>query len=119
MTIYRALAGGVTTAHLMHGSANPIGGLGTIVKFKYGRPVEEFDFPGAPGLIKFAMGENVKRARPAPGGVRRYPATRMGTLEVMRDAFVRAQDYKKSWDDYRAGKDSYPTEEESGARTHR
>ncbi len=104
ITIYRALGGGVTAANLLHGSANPIGGLNTVVKFKYGKPIEEFLIPEAPPGIKFAMGENVKRARNAPGQPRRYPATRMGTLEVMRDAFERAKDYKKKWDDFRAGK---------------
>ncbi len=108
ITIYRALAGGVTSANLLHGSANPIGGQNTVVKLKYGRAVEEFIFPGAPPGIKFAMGENVKRARNIPGVPARYPATRMGTLEVMRDAFVRARDYKKSWDEYRAGKTRTP-----------
>ena len=105
VTIYRALAGGVTAANLMHGSANPIGGQNTVVKLKYGRMVEDFVMDGAPPGIKFAMGENVKRARGTP---RRYPATRMGTLETMRDAFIRAQDYKKSWDNYRAGKTRVP-----------
>ncbi len=108
VTIYRALAGGVTAANLMHGSANPIGGLNTVVKFKYGRPIEEFLIPEAPPGIKFAMGENVKRARNAPGQPRRYPATRMGTLEVMRDAFVRARDYKDKWARYRAGRMKSP-----------
>ena len=78
ITIYRALGGGVTAANLMHGSANPIGGLNTVVKLKYGKPIEEFLIPEAPPGIKFAMGENVKRARNAQGQPRRYPATRMG-----------------------------------------
>ncbi len=104
VTIYRALGGGVTAANLLHGSANPIGGLNTVVKFKYGRPIEEFLIPEAPPGIKFAMGENVKRARNIPGQQQRYPASRMGTLEVMRDAFGRARDYRQKWADFRAGK---------------
>ncbi len=106
VTIYRALAGGVTSANLLHGSANPIGGQNTVVKFKYGRPMEEFLFPGALPGIKFALGENVKRANSnvQPGQSRRYPATRMGTMEVIRDAFIRAKDYKQKWEDFRAGK---------------
>jgi len=106
VTIYRALAGGVTAANLLHGSANPIGGLNTVVKFKWGRPIEEYLFEGAPSGIKFALGENVKRANSnvQPGQSRRYPATRMGTMEVIRDAFLRARDYKQKWDDFRAGK---------------
>ncbi|MGH8527238.1 MAG: amidohydrolase family protein, partial [Gammaproteobacteria bacterium] len=102
--LYRELAGGTTTLNLLHGSANPIGGLNTVVKIKYGRPVEEFIFPGATPGIKFALGENVKRSNSLalPGTPRRYPNTRMGVEQVIRDAFTRARDYKKSWEDYRA-----------------
>lgn len=100
--VYRALAGGATTANLLHGSGNAIGGQNTVVKLKYGRPIEEFIFPGAMPGIKFALGENPKRTNfPQPPGQRRYPATRMGVEEVIRDAFVRARDYKALWDDYR------------------
>ncbi len=104
IAIYRALAGGVTTANLLHGSANSIGGQNSVVKFKYGHPVEDFPIPDAPPGIKFAMGENVRRTnfQPRPGQETRYPRTRMGVLEVMRDAFLRAQTYKQSWDEYRA-----------------
>ncbi len=104
ISIYRELAGGTTTANLLHGSANAIGGQNTVVKLKYGRPIEEFIFPGAPPGIKFALGENPKRTNfpPLPGQPRRYPATRMGVAETIRDAFTRARDYKRSWDEYRA-----------------
>ena len=104
VAIYRALAGGVTTANLLHGSANPIGGQNTVVRYKFGRPVEEFVFPGAPMGIKFALGENPKRigANPQPGQTPRYPITRMGTMEVIRNEFLRARDYKHAWDEYRA-----------------
>ena len=90
--LYRELAGGVTTLNLLHGSANPIGGLNTVVKIKYGRPASEFLFPGAMPGIKFALGENVKRSSQPnqPGVTRRYPNTRMGVEEVIRDAFTRA-----------------------------
>jgi imidazolonepropionase-like amidohydrolase len=110
IAIYRALAGGVTAANILHGSANPIGGQSMTVKFKYGRPVEDFLIPGAMPGIKFAMGENVKRSYSTvlPGQTPRYPRTRMGTLEVMRDAFLRARDYKQAWDDYHAKKTSVP-----------
>lgn len=110
ISIYRALAGGVTAANLLHGSANPIGGQNTVVKFKYGRPIEDFLIPDAPTGIKFAMGENVKRSNSnlQQGQTRRYPATRMGTVEVIRDAFVRARDYKRAWDDFRAKKTKVP-----------
>ena len=100
--LYRALAGGTTTLNLLHGSANPIGGLNTVVKIRHGRPIEEFIFPGAPPGIKFALGENVKRSNSPglPGVQRRYPNTRMGVEEVIRDAFTRARDYKLGWDEY-------------------
>src|SRR4026208_973299 len=101
--LYRELAGGGTTLNLLHGSANPIGGLNTVVKIKYGRPASEFLFPGAMPGIKFALGENVKQSsRPnLPGTPRRYPSTRMGVEETIRDAFTRARDYKRTWDEYR------------------
>lgn len=102
--LYRELAGGVTTLNLLHGSANPIGGLNTVVKIKYGRPADEFIFPGAMPGIKFALGENVKQSSNPnlPGTTRRYPRTRMGVEEVIRDSFTRARDYKKTWDEYNA-----------------
>ena len=107
--IYRALAGGVTSLNILHGSANTIGGQNATVKLKYGRPVAEMMFPGAPPGIKFALGENVTRKNMnaiqipgVPSTPRRYPTTRMGQEEVLRDAFTRAKDYKAEWDDYRA-----------------
>jgi imidazolonepropionase-like amidohydrolase len=101
--IYRELAGGTTAALLLHGSCNAIGGLSTTVKFKWGHPAADFIFPGAPPGIKFALGENPKRTNfNIPGLQPRYPATRMGVEETIRDAFTRARDYKKDWDDYRA-----------------
>jgi imidazolonepropionase-like amidohydrolase len=102
--IYRALAGGVTTINILHGSANTIGGQSATVKLKYGRPVTEMVFPGAPPGIKFALGENVTRKNSTvqQGQQRRYPATRMGQEEVLRDAFTRARDYKATWDEHRA-----------------
>ena len=110
ISIYRALAGGVTAQNLLHGSANPIGGQNSVVKNKFGRPISEFFIPDAPPGIKFALGENVKRSnfQPQPGQPRRYPATRMGTVETIRDAFIRARDYKQAWDDYRAKKTKTP-----------
>ncbi len=110
IAIYRALASGVTSANLLHGSANSIGGQNTVVKFKYGHPVEDFFIPDAPAGIKFALGENVKRSsfNPQPGQSPRYPRTRMGVMEVIRDAFLRARDYKQALDDFRAKKTSTP-----------
>lgn len=110
IAIYRALAGGVTSANILHGSANSIGGQNSTVKFKFGRPVEEFPIADAPPGIKFAMGENPKRTHVQlqPGQTPRYPRTRMGVLETMRDAFLRARDYKQGWADYKAGKTRVP-----------
>ena len=106
VNVYRALAGGVTTINILHGSANTIGGQNATVKLRYGRPTEQMLFGGAPPGIKFALGENVTRKNSsaflAPGTQRRYPSTRMGQEEILRDAFTRAQDYKRKWDDHRA-----------------
>jgi imidazolonepropionase-like amidohydrolase len=110
INVYRALAGGVTAINVLHGSANTIGGQNATVKLKWGRSTSEMMFPGAPPGIKFALGENVTRKNSGGGGggfgapqpPRRYPTSRMGQEEVLRDAFVRAQDYKRDWDDYRA-----------------
>jgi imidazolonepropionase-like amidohydrolase len=115
IAVYRALAGGVTSGLLLHGSANPIGGQSTTVKFKWGRPSAEYPVAGAPSGIKFALGENVKRSnfQPQPGQTQRYPRTRMGAIEVIRDAFRRALDYKRSWDDFRAKKTNVPPRRDS------
>jgi imidazolonepropionase-like amidohydrolase len=101
--IYRELAGGTTAALLLHGSCNSIGGLSTTVKLKWGHPAADFPVPGAMPGIKFALGENPKRTNfNVPGLQPRYPATRMGVEETIRDAFTRARDYKRDWDEYRA-----------------
>src|SRR3712207_4939980 len=103
INIYRELAGGTTAALLLHGSCNAIGGLSTTVKFKWGHPAADFPVAGAPPGIKFALGENPKRSNfNIPGLQPRYPATRMGVEETIRDAFTRARDYKRDWDEYRA-----------------
>ncbi|MGD9562397.1 MAG: amidohydrolase [Pyrinomonadaceae bacterium] len=109
IAIYRALAGGVTSALLLHGSANPIGGQSVTVKFKWGRAAADYPIADAPPGIKFALGENVKRSNfNVPGQTPRYPRTRMGTMETIRDAFERARDYKQQWDDFRAKKTRVP-----------
>jgi imidazolonepropionase-like amidohydrolase len=97
--IYRALAGGVTTSLLLHGSANMIGGQAVVIKHKYGLGRDELIFPGAPQSIKFASGENPKRTY---GTRNQLPATRMGNFEVMRAAFIEAREYMRQWDDYDA-----------------
>ncbi|MFZ0884142.1 MAG: amidohydrolase [Candidatus Acidiferrales bacterium] len=100
--IYRDLAGGVTTANILHGSANPIGGQTIVIKLRWGKPASELPFEGAVPGIKFALGENPKRSNfTVPLGVpQRYPATRLGVEEVIRQAFTEAREYKKQWDDY-------------------
>jgi len=102
ISIYRALAGGVTTLHLLHGSANTIGGEDAILRLKWGRTRDEMLFPGAGRGIKFALGENVKRssATPQPGQTRRYPVTRLGVENVLRESFTRAREYIAEWDAY-------------------
>lgn len=102
--IYRALAGGVTSANLLHGSANAIGGQNQVVKLRWGADAEGLKFKGAPPGIKFALGENPKRSNfSAPGLAPRYPRSRMGVMDVIRDAFTQARDYQKAWADYKAG----------------
>jgi imidazolonepropionase-like amidohydrolase len=102
INIYRDLAGGVTTANILHGSANPIGGQTVVIKLRWGKPASELPFQGALPGIKFALGENPKHSNfPSPPGVQpRYPATRLGVEEVIRQAFIEAREYKKQWDDY-------------------
>lgn len=106
VNVYRELSGGTTTALVLHGSANSIGGQSQIVKWKYGRPVSEWPIPDAPRTIKFALGENPKSSnfRPPPGIPLQYPATRMGVEEVIRKSFLDAKDYMAKWDEYDARK---------------
>lgn len=104
INIYRELAGGVTAINVLHGSANAIGGQNAVLKMRWGKPAEDLIFKQAPPGIKFALGENPKRSnfQPGPGQQRRYPATRMGVEEVIREAFTRAKDYKREWDEHNA-----------------
>jgi imidazolonepropionase-like amidohydrolase len=100
--IYRQLAGGVTTSHILHGSANPIGGQTQLIKLRWGSTPEELKFSNWPGFIKFALGENVKQS--SNPGASRFPATRMGVEQTYVDYFTRAQEYgklKKSGKAYR------------------
>jgi imidazolonepropionase-like amidohydrolase len=98
MTIYRQLAGGVTTSHVLHGSANPIGGQSVIIKNRWGHNAEEMKLANQPGFLKHALGENVKRS------VNRYPNTRMGVEQIIRDAYQRAVDYNNQWKAWNAMK---------------
>ena len=98
INIYRALAGGVTSVNILHGSANPIGGKNAVIKLRWGSNGEELLLDGAPEGIKFALGENPKRGNT-------FPATRMGVMDIIRQAFIDAQQYQADWDDYNANGD--------------
>ncbi|MFB2117935.1 amidohydrolase family protein [Parapedobacter sp. 2B3] len=93
INIYRQLAGGVTTSHLLHGSANSIGGQSQLIKLRWGETPEGLKFGGNDGFIKFALGENVKQSNWGITGIR-FPQTRMGVEQVYYDAFTRAKEYK-------------------------
>jgi imidazolonepropionase-like amidohydrolase len=95
INIYRQLSGGVTTSHILHGSANTIGGQTQLMKLRWGASDEGIKFVGADPFIKFALGENVKRTTAVMGN-NRFPDTRMGVEEVLTDAFDRAVDYQKA-----------------------
>jgi imidazolonepropionase-like amidohydrolase len=100
ISIYRDLAGGVTSANVLHGSANAIGGQTVVIKLRWGQPASKLPFEGALPGIKFALGENPKRSNFRVGRAVRYPVTRMGVEETIRAAFAEARDYKASWDSY-------------------
>jgi imidazolonepropionase-like amidohydrolase len=118
IAIYRALAGGVTTANILHGSANSIGGKTIVLKMRWGKDAQQMIFEGATPGIKFALGENPKRAGNPQGGrgatgqttPARYPATRMGVEDTIREAFNEAKVYKAEWDAYdaRVAKGEHP-----------
>lgn len=95
INIYRQLSGGVTSSHLLHGSANPIGGQLQFIKLRWGADADEIKFDGTPGTIKFALGENVKQSNWGERFTTRYPQTRMGVEEIMRDGFRAALEYEK------------------------
>ena len=96
--MYRALAGGVTTINILHGSANPIGGGNAVIKLRWGADADDLLIGAHPG-IKFALGENTKRDRDPD----RYPASRMGVQDVIRQAFLDAREYMAEWDAWEAG----------------
>ena len=100
LAIYEAAAGGVTTANILHGSANPIGGRNAVIKMRWGVDAEGLLVAGAPPGIKFALGENTKRDREPD----RYPATRMGVQDVIREAFLEAREYQRQWRAYEAAR---------------
>jgi imidazolonepropionase-like amidohydrolase len=109
INIYRALAGGLTVSNVLHGSANAIGGQTVVIKLRWGKTAQEMLFAGARLGIKFALGENPKRQGypqlrvlpPGPSPERRYPGTRMGVEEVIRQSFAEAKNYQADWQAYR------------------
>jgi imidazolonepropionase-like amidohydrolase len=103
--IYRQLAGGTTSAQLLHGSANSIGGQSSLIKLKWGETADGLKIKDAAAFIKFALGENVTRKGAqggGGGGNARYPQSRMGVEQVMMDAFNKAKAYDEAWKKYNA-----------------
>ncbi len=109
INIYRALAGGLTVSNVLHGSANAIGGQTVVIKLRWGKSAKEMLFEGATPGIKFALGENPKRqgypaqgflSQQAPVPERRYPGTRLGVEEVIRQSFTEAKIYQAGWKEY-------------------
>jgi N-acetylglucosamine-6-phosphate deacetylase len=106
INIYRQLAGGVTSANVLHGSANPIGGQNQVIKLRWGDLPERMKFAQAPPGIKFALGENVKQSNWGEDFATRYPQSRMGVEQIIRDAFAAAKQYRldhKKWTETRQG----------------
>ena len=110
--IFPALAGGVTTAHVLHGRHNVIGRQSPIIKLRWGRPAREMLVEGAPRFVKFALGENPTRANTSPPLPQRYPTSRMGVEHTIRHWFTRAREYMAEWEAYerasRSGKAALP-----------
>ena len=99
--IYEQLAGGLTAANLLHGSANPIGGQNCVIKLRYGASPQQMIFEAAPQGIKFALGENVKQSNWGDQNTSRFPQTRMGVRTFIANRFTAAQEYLAEWDRYR------------------
>ncbi|MBO6524059.1 MAG: amidohydrolase [Balneolaceae bacterium] len=105
ISIYRAIAGGTTSIHLMHGSANVIGGQGETLKLRYGAGQEGMRMDGAPRTIKFALGENPTRVHGQGSGI--HPRTRMAVEQVIREHFDAAIDYKRNREEYLTAKANF------------
>ena len=118
INIYRGLAGGLTISNVLHGSANAIGGQTVVIKLRWGKTAPEMLMEGATPGIKFALGENPKRQgypqqnflSQGPAVERRYPGTRMGVEEVIRQSFSEAKNYRAEWQEYegRVAKGEHP-----------
>lgn len=108
IAIYWQLAGGVTASNILHGSANTIGGQNQVLKFRWGADSEAMKFAAAPQGIKFALGENVKQSNWGARNTSRYPQTRMGVEQLVRDAFEAAKRYRAQWDQWNRTKVGMP-----------
>ncbi|MGN8039091.1 amidohydrolase family protein [Chitinophaga sp. 22321] len=95
VNIYRQLSGGVTASHLLHGSANAIGGQSQLIKLRWGQNAEDLKVANWDPFIKFALGENVKQSNWGERNTVRFPQTRMGVEQIYTDAFTRARDYER------------------------
>ncbi len=102
IAFYRELAGGLTVANQLHGSANPIGGQNSVIKLRWGAPPDGLKIADAIPGIKFALGENVKQSNWGDNYTSRYPQTRMGVETLIRDRFKAARDYENAWQRYRS-----------------
>jgi imidazolonepropionase-like amidohydrolase len=100
--IERAVAGGVTTIQSLPGSANLFGGQTVVLKLKPGRTIGEMKIDDAPPGMKMALGENPKRVY---GRRSEMPSTRMGNIAMIRDWFVRAENYMNQWERFEKKKD--------------
>ena len=92
-----ALKGGITSFHVLVGSANLIGGRGVTLKNVRSRTVQGMKFPNAPYSLKMACGENPKRVY---GGRNSEPSTRMGNVAGYRNAWIEAQAYQRRLKEY-------------------
>ena len=100
IALYRELAGGLTVSNLLHGSSNAIGGQNAVIKLRWGADPDGLRFENAPSGIKFALGENPKRSNWGTDYIARYPKTRMGVEQVIRERFDAALDYARAWKQY-------------------
>ena len=107
--IYRALSGGITTARIMHGSSNPIGGQSAVIKMRWGMDAtEQLLIPGAPKFVKFALGENVTRKGAPPNANSRFPMSRAGVEAIYVEAFTAARAYGAEWNRFRENPGAFP-----------
>jgi imidazolonepropionase-like amidohydrolase len=108
VNLYRQLAGGVTAMQLLHGSCNSIGGQAAFIKSKWGEGPDGLFQSWVPGTVKFALGENPKQSNWGNDRTDRYPKTRAGVEQSIRDAFIAARDYDRAWAEFRAGQRPLP-----------